>query len=86
VGLGFFCPHNHTEHFETKASAEENFYRELDMVFLRKIADAILAVPGWEKSSGSRAEIEFAKQKGLPVFFPKSPDDLGEITSWAREA
>lgn len=86
AGMGFFCPHNHTEHFEIKAKAGEDFYRELDMVFLDKTADAILAIPGWETSSGSRAEIEYAKKKGLPVFFPKSPNDLKEIADWAKEA
>lgn len=86
AGLGFFCPHNHTEHFEAKASADENFYRQLDMIFLRKTADAVLAIPGWETSSGSRAEIEYAKKIGLPVFFPESPDDLYEVMAWAKMA
>jgi len=84
-GIGFFCPHNHTEHFEIKASANEDFYRELDMIFLQKTADAILAIPGWETSNGAKAEIEFAKRKGLPVFYPGSPADLGKVIAWAKE-
>jgi len=52
AGVGFFCPHKHTEHFEIKSKASEDFYRELDMIFLRKTADAIMAIPGWETSSG----------------------------------
>jgi|GEM_PF-4299406 len=36
AGIGFFCPHNHTEHFEIKATANEDFYRTLDMVFCKK--------------------------------------------------
>lgn len=86
AGVGFFCPHNHTEHFEIKATANENFYRELDMVFLQKMTDAVMAVPGWETSAGARAEIEFAKRKGLPIFYPESPDNLGLIVDWAKEA
>jgi hypothetical protein len=86
LGIGFFCPYNHTEHFEVKATADENFYRELDMVYLQKVADAIVAIPGWENSAGARAEIEFAKQKGIPVFYPSSPDDLDLIIGWAKEA
>ena len=85
AGVGFFCPHNHTEHFEIKATANEDFYRALDMVFLQKIADAVMAIPGWKNSSGSRAEIAFAKQKGIPLFFPTSPDDLGEVVAWAKK-
>jgi len=86
AGIGFFCPHNHTEHFELKATANEDFYRELDMMFLQKTADAIMAIPGWETSSGAKAEIEFAKTKGIPVFYPKSPEEMAEITAWAQES
>lgn len=84
-GIGFFCPHSHTEHFEKKAKAPENFYRELDMIFLKRIADAILLIPGWEQSKGVKAEVEWAKKNNLKIFFPKSPDNLEEIIKWARE-
>ncbi|MDP3900123.1 MAG: DUF1937 family protein [bacterium] len=83
-GIGFFCPHNHTEHFEKKAKAEEKFYRELDMLMLSKVANAILAIPGWEKSSGAKAEIEWAATNNLKVFYPKSPEDIEDIVIWAR--
>ena len=84
LGIGFFCPHNHTEHFEIKAKQTEDFYRELDSIFLKKVADAVMAIPGWETSTGSKAEIEFAKKNGLPIFYPKSPDDITEIVKWAK--
>ena len=84
-GIGFFCPHNHTEHFEKKAKAEEKFYRELDMLILSKVADAVLAIPGWEKSNGARAEIKWATVNNLKIFYPKSPEDLSDIISWSRE-
>ncbi len=84
-GIGFFCPHTHTEHFERKAKAEEKFYRELDMSMLSKIADAVLAIPGWEKSNGAKAEIEWALANNLKVFYPKSPDDINEIIIWSQE-
>jgi hypothetical protein len=83
AGIGFFCPHNHTNHFEKKTRARESFYRKLDMIFLEKVADAMLAVPGWEKSKGAKAEAEWAKKHNLKIFFPKSPNDLGEILKWA---
>ena len=84
-GIGFFCPHNHTEHFEKKAKAEEKFYRELDMLILSKVADAVLAIPGWEKSSGARAEIEWAIANNLKIFYPKSLEDMSDVISWARK-
>ena len=77
--IGFFCSHNHTEHFQEKAKAPEDFYYDLDFHILKNIADAILAIPGWENSKGARKEIDWAKENGLPIFYPKSPEDLKEI-------
>ncbi|MCL5010830.1 MAG: DUF4406 domain-containing protein [Patescibacteria group bacterium] len=86
--VGFFCSHSHTEHFSTKkgATAPESFYRELDLEFLRKAADAVLAVPGWENSKGTIEEIKTAELLGLPVFYPKSsePKDLAQIIEWLK--
>ena len=84
LGIGFFCPHNHTHRFEIKAKQGEGFYRELDRDFIDRSADAVLAMPGWEASTGARSEIEFAKQKGLPIFYPKSQGDLDEVIAWAK--
>ena len=84
AGIGFFCPHNHTEHFEKKAKAPEDFYRELDMIFLKKVADAIIVIPGWEDSSGSRNEVKWAKENNMKIFYPKSPKNLREVIKWGR--
>ena len=32
------------------------------------VSDAVLLVPGWENSGGTRREIERAEQLGIPVF------------------
>ena len=84
-GIGFFCPHNHTEHFEVKANAPESFYYELDMIFLERVCDALLAIPGWENSKGARREVECAKRMGLKVFYPSSLEDLDEVEMWAKQ-
>jgi hypothetical protein len=84
LGIGFFCPHNHTHRFEIKARQNEGFYRTLDKTFLERCTDAVVAIPGWETSAGSRNEIEYAKQNGIPIFYPKSPGELGEVISWAK--
>ena len=83
-GIGFFCPHNHTEHFERKAHADEAFCRALDMHMLTKVADALLVIPGWESSDGTRAEIEWATAHGLKIFYPESPDDLACVVAWIQ--
>jgi|Deesub1362A_J573_1020465.scaffolds.fasta_scaffold00107_61 hypothetical protein len=33
-----------------------------------EVCDAMLLCPGWEKSRGALAEIEFAKERGIPIF------------------
>lgn len=84
AGIGFFCPHNHSEHFQEKAKAPEIFYHELDMQFLKRGADAVLAMPGWEKSSGATHEIEWAKEQNIPIFYPASSFDIQEIITWVE--
>ncbi|MFH1656223.1 MAG: DUF1937 family protein [Candidatus Nealsonbacteria bacterium] len=85
AGVGFFCPHNHTEHFQEKANAPEKFYRELDREILKRTCDGILVIPAWETSEGTRAEIEWAKKNNIPTFFPKSVDNLSEIINWSKK-
>lgn len=84
--VGFFCAHNHTAHFNSGkgATAPEEFYYNMDFQFLQRIADAVLAVPGWEKSYGARCEVEWAQKNNIPIFFPKSPSDINEIVQWAK--
>ena len=33
-----------------------------------EICDAMLLTPGWRKSTGTLAEIEFAKERNIPIF------------------
>lgn len=85
-GVGFFCAQNHTEHFGSRkgATAPEDFYYELDLQFLKRVADAVLAIPGWESSFGAKREVEWAKEKGMKIFYPKDPADIEEIVQWAN--
>jgi nucleoside 2-deoxyribosyltransferase len=41
-----------------------------------KVADAVLLVPGWESSSGTKTELEWAKKWCIPVF--NSVEELKE--------
>lgn len=83
-GIGFFCPHNHTKNFEQKSKASEDFYKEMDMLFLKRVSDAVLAIPGWEKSQGAREEIRWAKENNLKIFLPTSPDSLEDVVNWSK--
>lgn len=83
AGIGFFCAHSHTSlHHEKGSRAPEQFYYDLDFEFLKNVADAVLAIPGWEKSLGARREVEWARANGLPIFFPKSPENIKEVIAW----
>lgn len=64
-----FCPHSMTAGFEhdfPEIDDEVYLRTDLEWVFL---CDAILMLPGWENSSGSRAELEAARGAGLKLFF-----------------
>lgn len=45
----------------------EDFYR-YSMAWL-EVSDAVLVIPGWEGSKGTRAEIERAHELGIPVHY-----------------
>ena len=85
--IGFFCPHNHTEHFgpHKGVTAPEQFYYDLDFEFLMRMADAVLAIPGWENSWGTKREIAWAKKHSMTIFYPKNPSDISEIMAWANK-
>ncbi len=86
AGVGCFCAHAHTSfHHEKGSTAPEEFYYELDLEFLKRATDAVLAMPGWENSKGAKREVELALDKGLKVFYPKSPADIEEIIAWAKQ-
>jgi len=81
AGVGFFCPHTHSAHFEVFARGTyAKFWYELDMRFL-EACDAILMLPRWIDSVGSKAEYEQAIKLRMPIFF--SP---AEAIAWSAEA
>jgi len=47
---------------------EYSDYFDNNISFLYK-ADAMFVVPDWENSSGTKREIEIAKQIGIPIFY-----------------
>ena len=51
------------------------FKDDIDVELLRahsmawlKVSQAVLLVPGWQKSNGTLKEIEYAENHGIPVF------------------
>ncbi len=85
-GIGFCCPHIHNVELKNKEITNvQRYYYDLDSEFLIRVADALIAIPGWETSNGAKHEIEIAKTLQLPIFYPKSLDDLDEVIKWSKE-
>lgn len=65
LGAACICPHTNTRFFQ--GEAPDAVWLAGYLAILARV-DAVLLVPGWEASSGSRAEVAFARQRMLPVF------------------
>ena len=66
AGLAAMCPHANSRHMDGITTDENFLAGTLEM--LRR-CDAVLLVEGWERSSGSRAEVQEAMRLGLPVMY-----------------
>lgn len=74
AGFAAICPHTNTRFYQ--GAAPDQLWLDGDLEMLRR-CDAVLLVPGWEKSSGTIAEITEANARNIPVF-----TSLSELRSW----
>lgn len=65
MGAMPLIPHANTAHFHGLMTDE--FWIEGTQELLRR-CDALLLIPGWEKSMGARGEKAVAERLGMPVF------------------
>lgn len=70
LGFAPFCPwHDKTYVYD---NPEEQFtvdqFYKFSMAWL-EVCDAVLVLPGFEKSKGTLAEIDRAEKMGIPVFY-----------------
>ncbi len=66
LGYTVFCPHLNSALMD--GTAPEEVFMRGDLEFLQ-YADILVVIPGWEWSTGTLGEIEFAKAKGIPVIY-----------------
>jgi len=65
AGMIALSPHLNTEHFQYELP--DDVWLSGDLEMLRR-CDAVLLVEGWESSNGTKAEVNFANDLGIPVF------------------
>lgn len=69
MGYAPFCPWHDKDYIIKRPDLDvtvEEFYH-YSLAWL-EVSDCVLLVSGWENSKGTIAEIEFAKERGIPVF------------------
>jgi nucleoside 2-deoxyribosyltransferase len=66
LGYTVFCPHLNSALMD--GTAPEEVFMRGDLEFLQ-YADILVVIPGWERSTGTLGEIEFAKAKGIPIIY-----------------
>ena len=77
IGAMPLCPHSNTRHFEGTISLE--FWYEGTLELLRR-CDAMQVVPGWQRSTGTKREIEEAELLKLPTFY-----NGADLAEWLRK-
>jgi nucleoside 2-deoxyribosyltransferase len=74
AGFASICPHTNTRFYQ--GAAPDHVWLDGDLDILAK-CDAMLMTIDWERSTGARAEHDFAKAHGIPVFY-----SLIELKEW----
>lgn len=74
LGAAAICPHTNTRFYQ--GAAPDAVWLDGDLAILAK-CDAVLLTPDWQRSSGARAEVDFARARGIPVF-----ETLDELRLW----
>jgi len=67
-GHAVICPHMNTAYFNEDCGIEDDDYIRGDLKILER-CDAIVMIPGWEKSAGATAEHNFATTQKIPIFY-----------------
>jgi hypothetical protein len=78
-GCAMISPHKNTAHFGGAMGLEDTIWLDGDLEIIRR-CDFVFLVPGWERSSGTLAEIEFAKKFDIPLFY--MPQDQRKFEAW----
>lgn len=74
------CPHTNTRHFDS--SLPDQVFIDGTLELMRR-CDAVIVLPGWQKSQGTLGEIEEATRLGMPVAYLDDCDgDVGQAVKF----
>lgn len=73
-GIAVFCPIAHThhiaDHMDESARMDFELWMEADLPLVHHAKEVhVLRLEGWEHSRGIRREIEYARERGIPVVY-----------------
>ena len=77
AGMVPLCPHTMTRYFD--GTITDDYWLAATMALLER-CDAVLLLPGWEQSVGSRAEVRRARESRIALFLA-----LDELKAWFDE-
>ena len=73
-GFAVICPHKNTALFG--GACQDSVWLQGDLAILAR-CDVVYEMPGCDKSTGATGELEFARNRGIPVV-----RSLSEATAW----
>src|SRR5262245_29123514 len=77
LGAACICPHANTAHFQ--GVLPDAIWLAGDLEMLAR-CDFLLLTSDWERSAGARAEVAFARARGLPIF-----ETLPAMRAWLAQ-
>lgn len=85
AGIVAYSPNIHDAHWETLNGGSEQAARTLKEFtewVLDEVATALVVMPGWETSAGTKVEIDTATRRDIPIFYLKDETDLALLKAW----
>jgi nucleoside 2-deoxyribosyltransferase len=79
AGHDVICPHLNSAKMDEDTGLPDEFWLQTTMNLLKR-CDAIVLVPGWQNSSGSKAEVAYAKSVGMSVY-----EDVPDLHATEKE-
>lgn len=81
MGYAVICPHKNTAHFGGAYGLPDQVWLDGDLSILAR-CDLIVAIPGWENSSGTIAELNFAADHDIPALFWEIEEDVQRLANF----